>query len=180
MNVLHDCLGNSQPFISWSSTSSSTTEYIILILLTLIPCSYLPISSSITNDWDVAELNMLAVSVISMWKVDKCFTTLSLAPTRANILSTIPKKKRFHCFNQCKARSTCTDKNIYCMLRQVYICNLCQENWPDGYKMGTKRNLTAFGGSMHITFMNYSIPYNSKILLGSVTLTVFNNYYQSR
>ena len=64
--------------------------HIYIKWLAMLACN-LPISSRITNDFDVALLSMWATSVISKWKVDMCLTTLSLAPTRANKLSVTPK-----------------------------------------------------------------------------------------
>lgn len=51
---------------------------------------HIPISSSMTKDLGVAVVRILAVSDISMWKVDMCFATLSLAPMRAKSRSTTP------------------------------------------------------------------------------------------
>ncbi len=54
-----------------------------------------PISSSIISDFDVALFKIFAVSFISTIKVLLPLLKSSYAPTRVNILSTIPMEASF-------------------------------------------------------------------------------------
>lgn len=159
--------------VTWSKYAIETTLHLypglpctssqvkVLALCLLLHCygpgndrSNAPISSRMTKDWEVALVRMLAVSDISMWNVDMCLATLSLAPTRAKRRSTTPTTA----FSAGTKLPIWENNNRFLVVaaRRKLLCTLCihrspnagrnRRTWRQKYADSCSNKRTSFHG----------------------------------